>query len=373
MKLNIPGILFFCVTIIFTSCKGQSVPENGNPIPEEENAASIVGEVVSEMDSSAVLIYQDGQNNYWFGSKESGVYLYDGEIITHFTKEDGLCSYAILGIQEDKLGNVFFDTPECINKFDGQKISTLDVTNTPSSKNEWKLEPDDLWFRMGWGKGGPYRYDGDSLYYLEFPKSELADAFYAEYPNSSYNPYDIYSWYKDSKGNIWFGTASLGVCRYDGTSVSWLYEQQLTKGPGGGDFGIRSIIEDKEGYFWFCNTRYRYEILSTSSERNGTNYIDYKREDGLGYTNENKEIEHPYFMSIAEDKDGNLWMDSDGLWRNNGEELTHYSIGNTATDAALISICKDNEGELWFGVPNSGTYKFDGETFERFQIKDAKK
>ncbi|WP_425412714.1 two-component regulator propeller domain-containing protein [Lewinella cohaerens] len=222
---------------------------------------------------------------------------------------------------------------------------------------------------MGWGKGGPYRYDGDSLYYLEFPKSDLADTFYAEYPNSSYNPYDIYSWYKDSKGNVWFGTVSLGVCRYDGTSVSWLYEEQLTKTPSGGDFGIRSIVEDKDGYFWFSNSRYRYEILPTSTERNGTDYIDYKRENGVGYSDKNKEIEYPYFMSIVEDNDGNLWLDSDGLWQNNGEQLTPFSIGNRRSNESLISIYKDNNGDLWASVPNDGTYKFNGEAFERFHFE----
>lgn len=369
MKLNITGILFYCVMIIFSSCKGQSVPGNETPSPEKENTVSVTGKVVSEMDSSAVLIYQDRQDNYWFGSKEGGVYRHDGKAITHFTKKDGLCSYFILGIQEDKLGNIFFDTPECISKYDGQKISTLEVVNTPSTNKEWKLEPDDLWFRMGWGKGGPYRYDGDSLYYLEFPKSDLADTFYAEYPNSSYNPYDIYSWYKDSKGNVWFGTVSLGVCRYDGTSVSWLYEEQLTKTPSGGDFGIRSIVEDKDGYFWFSNSRYRYEILPTSTERNGTDYIDYKRENGVGYSDKNKEIEYPYFMSIVEDNDGNLWLDSDGLWQNNGEQLTPFSIGNRRSNESLISIYKDNNGDLWASVPNDGTYKFNGEAFERFHFE----
>lgn len=68
---------------------------------------------------------------------------------------------------------------------------------------------------MGWNKNGPYRYDGKSLYYLEFPETNQADEFYSKYPNASYNPYGIYTLYNDSKGTVWFGTSSLGVYRYD--------------------------------------------------------------------------------------------------------------------------------------------------------------
>jgi hypothetical protein len=48
---------------------------------------------------------------------------------------------------------------------------------------------------------------GQSLYRLEFPKTQLGENFLSSYPRSKYpnmnfNPYDVYSIYKDSKGNI---------------------------------------------------------------------------------------------------------------------------------------------------------------------------
>ena len=167
-----------------------------------------------------------------------------------------------------------------------------------------------------------------------------------------------------------FGTDAVGLCRYDGTSVSWMYEKQLTETPSGGSFGIRSIIEDKEGYFWFCNTRYRYDILPNNTELNRMNHINYKRENGIGQTTANQEKAYPYFMSIAADNDGDLWMVTydQGVFRNDGRELLHYPVKDGEKDVLLFSIYKDRQGVLWLGTHNAGAYKFNGRTFEKFVL-----
>jgi len=355
-------LLFVFLTICF-SCFGKTKLEK----IDRTNNKDTIGKTVSVLHKGITVIYQDKENNLWFGSK--GLYKYDGKILILYTVEDGLCSNAIFGIQEDKNGSIYFDTPEGISKFDGKKFTTLGVVNSEFSKNDWKLQSDDLWFRMGWNKNGPLRYDGESLYQLEFPKIDLGEAFHKEYPNASYNPYGIYTMYKDNIGRLWFGTASLGVCLYDGKSISWLYEKQLSKTANGGDFGIRSIIEDENGYFWFCNARYKYKILPNSTEENGSSLINYRREIGIDNSIEIDEKERPYFMSIAEDNNGDLWMltYNDGVWRNNGKKLIHYPINDGEIEVLLFTIYKDNQGVIWLGSHNAGVYKFNGSDFEKFK------
>ncbi len=344
-----------------TSCYGQSKSHN-----EKQSSIVSIGETVSRMGTSLPVILQDKNNDYWFGG--NGVYKYDGKSIVHFTVKDGLCSNAIIGIQEDNNGNMYFDTPEGVSKFDGLQFTTLDVIEKNSSKNQWKLEPDDLWFKMGWNRSGPFRYDGKFLYYLEFPKNNQEIEFYSKYPNASYNPYGIYSLYKDSRGIVWFGTASLGVCRYDGKSFSWLYEKHLTETPNGGDFGIRSIIEDGDGHFWFCNTRYRYDIYSVDSVKNGTGRMSYRKIKGADILNGSNEKSFPYFMSIVKDNNDDLWMATydEGVWRYDGERLTQYPVKENNEIVNLFSIYKDNQGIIWLGTHNSGAYKFNGSSFEKF-------
>lgn len=105
------------------------------------------------------------------------------------------------------------------------------------------------------------------------------------------------------------------------------------------------------------------------NKNKGINYINYKKGNGVGYTNEENQIEFPYFMSSTEDNNGDLWMATydNGVWRNNGTELIHYPIKDGETDVLLFSIYKDNQGVLWLGTHNAGVYKYNGELFEKFE------
>lgn len=354
-------ILHLGIYMSFSSCKGQSNPQNS----KISRHSIELGKTVSKLDNTIWNIYQDKKSNFWFSSKENGVFYYDGKGLTHFTQEDGLVSNQIRGTQEDSIGNLFFETTVGVSKFDGQSFETLKIKESDSSANGWNLDPNDLWFSIGFHAKGPYRYDGEYLHALQFPKSPQEDAFYSQARHGNYSPYSIYTIYKDRKGFMWFGTASLGLCRFDGQSLSWHYEAQLQTTASGGDFGARAIFEDNDGLFWFNNTRFRYDIQASTS-----NKLDYKKEDGIGYLNEQNQIEFPFFLSITQDNDAELWMLSykNGVWRNNGKELIHYPIKDGETDVLLFSIYKDNQGILWLGTFNAGVYKFNGKSFEKFEI-----
>jgi ligand-binding sensor domain-containing protein len=354
------------ILLILSACRGQAPPAS----PGSFKQASASGQTVTKIYGGATVVFQDKSNRFWFAGNDRGVYQYDGKTLVLYTTEDGLCSPSITGVQEDQLGNIYFDTPEGVCQFDGQKFTGAPVATRKASEREGKLTPDDLWFRMGWDSDGPYRLVGDSLYQLVLPKTEQADQFAAEYPNASFNPYGIYSLYQDSRGYVWIGTSSLGVCRYDGQSISWLYEEQMTMTPSGGALGIRSVLEDQAGYFWFTNTRYRYAILPGSTERNGTSYLNYQKEAGIGYAKANGEIDYPYFMSLVEDHDGDLWMVtySEGVWRNTGKELIHYPILADGEPVLLFSIYKDRQGGLWLGTHEAGVYRYTGKGFEEFEF-----
>lgn len=346
--------------MLLSSCNGQNSPQNS------KKAVKIIdlGTQVSVLDASICAIYQDSKFNFWFGSKENGVFRYNGQELIHFQQNDGLIGNQVRGIQEDRFGNLFFETTVGISKFDGTSFESLKV-NENSPKSKWMLEPNDLWFSAGYHKNGTYRYDGKQLYFLEFPKSPQEDRFNSKYPNVSYNPYGIYCIFKDTKGHIWFGTSDMGIYRFDGKKIDYLYEEHLTKTPSGGSFGIRSIAEDKNGDFWFCNSDYKYKILQNNSKNNFAP-IQYERQDGI----ESKEKETQYFLSIITDDNGNLWMMTydNGVWRNDGNKLIHYPVKDGKNDEKLYSIYKDKQGVLWLGTQNAGVYKFNGNSFEKVEL-----
>lgn len=357
-------ILFFSVLILFTNCKRQSPAQKHSNILHEEIVIPSLGDTVSEMDKNLMLIYHDQQNNYWFGSKMQGVYKYDGSNIIHFTIKDGLSDNRIRSIQEDQSGILYFGTGKGISQFDGQAFKTLALIE--EVKEKWQLKPDDLWFEGEWGGGGPYRYDGDSLYRLELPSHELEVAFYAKHPNVSFSPYDVYKIYKDNSGNIWFGTANFGACRFDGQSFIWISEKELIEFDEDRAPGVRSIMEDKDGYLWLsANVNHKYKILE-DSKATQVKALQYEMLKGIDNSGESNMP--PYFMAIAEDKNGAIWMAtySEGIWQYNGNNLSHHPIQLGDTPVLVFTIYKDRQGTLWLGTQNAGVWRYNGIQFVPF-------
>ena len=355
-------LIFFSLLTLSVSCNGQTKNNASNGDVSGSHIAR--GQAVDKPGNHIWYVFQDKKNNLWFGSNGEGVYRYDGKTIVNFTTKDGLCNDSIRQIQEDRFGNIFFSTLGGISKFDGKQFTTMQ----PVKSKDWKSEPNDMWFSILGKKGenGPYRYYGKNLYQLEFPKHYLHDEFHARGINPFFSPYEVYSIYKDRKGAMWFGTSVFGACRFDGQSIRWMYEEDLTIAPSGGTFGIRSIFEDREGSFWFCNTRHRYIFdfdKTTKSDR-----LQYQKTKGIGNAKIFGGDEYVYYSYIVEDRHGNIWLTTwdKGVYKYDGENITNYIVKDGAEEVNLVSMYQDNQGDLWLGTPENGAFKFNGNTFERF-------
>jgi ligand-binding sensor domain-containing protein len=353
MTINsVKFILLIFVSSIFHSCNGQVKSEHQKT--EKETIA--IGKVVSEFDNQIWRIFQDSKGKFWFGSNGSGVYYLDGKELKQFTTTDGLVNDTIRGIQEDKDGNIYIETFKGISKFDGNQFTTLRAIK--SFHNQWKLDPNDLWF--GYNANDLYRYDGDALFELKLPRKDLIKAFGIDTLNSPFNnnnPYSVYGINKDKDGNIWFGTFVAGAFRYDGKSFMWINEKELSTQPDGTAGGVRSIIQDKDGYFWLSNFKSKYKIDS--------NKLIYEKIKGI-------EKNKPYYFNAGlVDKDGNLWMTTYGgsVWKYDGKKLTNLELKKGTENILLISIYQDKNGTIWLGTENDGVYKIKEEKFEKFKFK----
>lgn len=321
------------------------------------------GETVTAMAKDLGHVFQAKDGRHWFASGTEGAFRYDGKTITRFTKKDGLAGNSVGGIQGDPSGNLYFNTDKGISKFDGKSFTTLE----PKAGGEWKIQPDDLWFPAGQDTGAVYRYDGQSLHRLTFPKTKAGDAATLprdQFPNAKYSPYDVYTIFKDSKGHLWFGTAVLGVCRYDGKSFTWIPEEEVRNG----SFGTRSIFEDKDGTFWISNTLRRYAIdRSTKVDPDAAPW--YKKEKGMGSLSGYKQDEYDTFISSTRGDDGAIWLAILGgvVYRYDGKGMTRYPVTENGKHHWIYSIYKDNQGVLWLGTQAHGAYRFNGKAFEKFK------
>ena len=357
IQIPVRTILLLSISVLCCACRGQAGPQE----------QSTLGSIVSELDKEIWSIYQDPANQYWFGSNGRGVFRYDGKTLMQFTREDGLAGNQIRSIQGDEAGNVYFDTPDGVSKFDpvannGQGLLTT-LKPTFSAVNEWKSEPDDLWFKGNGDINGVYRYDGTSLYHLKFPEFDLKAAYGFEQMNASFSPYGVYSVYRDQQGVLWFGTLSAGVYRYDGVSPTWITEKELTVLEDGRAPGVRSIIKDQDGHFWLSNTLHRYRIR----QENGA--VSYEKKEGIGRSATQPGMDFPYFISaVTDEKNGDLWLVTygEGVWRYDGKTLVNYPIKNGEKEVSLFCVYQDRQGMLWLGTHGAGLYRFNGVDFEPY-------
>jgi ligand-binding sensor domain-containing protein len=69
-------------------------------------------------------INEDNDGNIWIGTVDTGVWKYDGNILTNYTTKDGLTSNAVNTIYKDKKGALWFGTDSNgICKFNGMKFT----------------------------------------------------------------------------------------------------------------------------------------------------------------------------------------------------------------------------------------------------------
>lgn len=353
--------LLIFVSSNFFSCNGQVKPKH----KQTETKTLEIGKTAAELDNQIWKIFQDSKGKYWFGSNGKGVYYLDGNELKLFTTIDGLVSNTIRGIQEDINGNIYIETPEGISKFDGKQFTTLKAIKSPY--NQWKLNTNDLWF--GYNAYDLYRFDGDSLFELKLPQKDLKKAFGIEtegvpFKGLNNTPYAVFGVNKDKGGNIWFGTATAGAFRYDGKSFLWFGEKELSTLPDGRVPGVRSMIQDKNGYFWLSNFYSKYKI--NPALPNG-----YEKIKTVNLPISNTKDKLHFFNGGISAQDGNLWMTTygGGVWKYDGITLTNFDIKKGTENVLLISVYQDNNGTIWLGTDNDGVYKQNGEKFEKFVLK----
>lgn len=355
----------FTIWMLSVACCETSVCINR--VESIKESSKIGGDTVPQIGHNIMVIYQDRKSNYWLGSWQDGLYRLDGKSIIHYTAKHGLPNDRVEEIKEDKLGNIFINTSKGLCKFDGRSFITIKESLLPQS--EWRLTPDDLWFKSS-KVGYVCRYDGKSLVSLEIPKSVVGEKYIATHP-AVFNPYIVYCIYKDRKGNIWLGTSMFGVMRYDGRKFDWISEADVTEMHNGPANGVRSIAEDSDGNFWF-NTDFKYRIKSsfTESVRLDEDATFYLRVKSIGSLDGKSNGHLNEFLSIVNDNNNHLWIAlyKNGVWKYDGKKVAHFPILVNKKIIPIYCLFKDNSGNILLGTPENGLFKFNGATFEKFNL-----
>ena len=215
---------------------------------------------------------------------------------------------------------------------------------------------------------------------------------------------------EDSKGNIWFGSYSEGVCLLQNEKLQYFTSQN-----GLSDNQVRSIYEDNNGVIWFeCGiglSIYKDGKMTVFTDRNYTtnqlklseNDLWFKSDASMGNSNLEKKSgvyqydgkELYYHTFTIKDKLGQEipWAKSTGFVRSkngivwfgayseliglDGKQLiihNNESVGlnGTTENLHIRSLMEDSKGNLWIGNncgggrSGIGVIKYDGKNFTQF-------
>ncbi|MBW8051474.1 MAG: SpoIIE family protein phosphatase [Cytophagales bacterium] len=145
----------------------------------------------------------------------------------------------------------------------------------------------------------------------------------------------VYVIFQDSRGNLWFGTNSGGICSYDGRSfITYTSDEGLS------DNTVNAIAEDREGNLWLGTYR-------GVSVFDGSNFITLRNLDGLN----GKEIN-----AIFKDSNDNLWFGANGgLYLLPPPVLRNALVNRLIThdkleQATVNTIFEDSHHYVWLGT-----------------------
>ena len=369
-----------CLLVFMTSCNGQETPtlkQDNTPseaatavdlqrTQEEVNDKLLAGihpqntppDPATQIGEYVREVFEDKDGNLWFGTLAFGVARYDGTSLTYFSTKDGLVGDQINGITEDKAGNLWFSTTTGVSKYDGTSFTNFRVEQGLSDNDTWSILADSKGTIWVGTMGGVSRYDGSRFSSFSLPQPEVDNLTYL------FTPDLVWCMIEDSEGNIWFGRDGLGVAKYDGKTFT-----HYTRKDGLSNNNIISVLQDKQGHFWFGSRNTR-----VPEEGNPNSFVDstdagLTHFDGKVFTTftDTEGLHGKLIAAIYEDKSGNVWIASMhyGVFRYDGSTFTNFKErdGFTGfTNNCIQSILEDKEGRLWFGF-SGGLFQLKGSFF----------
>ncbi len=233
----------------------------------------------------------------------------------HILSDKGLSQNTIHCILQDSKGFLWFATEDGLDRYDGYKFTVY--KNNPQDKNS------------------------------------IADNF-------------IWTMYEDRSGNLWIGTNSGGLSKFNRETEKFTNYKFDPANPNSlSNNNVRAIFEDSHGILWI------------GTEGGGLNEFDRKDDKFIHFTNSPNDphsLSNNVVLSIFEDNNGTLWIGGDGgldKFNRDKGNFTNYKYNpknpNSLSNNVVLSMYQDKEGNFWIGTL-SGLNLFDKQkkSFERF-------
>jgi len=284
-------------------------------------------------------IFQDRDGNYWFGSANGGLAMFDGTNLVNVLKEgESKLGFIRKMVQLGK-GIILFATTNGLYEYDGKKfVKANEKFGLPSDSKIGDLIPDGDGFLISVFGLGVAKYDEKGTKIINVENSGIATN-------------NVNNLVKDSKGNIWMGSNIDGLTMYQPDPLRYKDDprigarvEKFSSSNGLNNNYVIQVAEDSFGRIWVATFGGGLNIY------NGKGFTVLDSEKGLS---------SDLIYSVLVDDEGNIWAGTqngvDKVVLNevgDVEEIINYDKydGFTGVETNGMSNYKDSEGNLWFGT-----------------------
>ncbi|MDL2304310.1 response regulator [Bacteroides sp. OttesenSCG-928-D19] len=186
-------------------------------------------------------------------------------------------------------------------------------------------------------------FDGQGVWKIDKKTNRVLDVYKEDVDNPlSLRGDGVYDIFCDEGNRLWVATYSGGVSYFDQeTPLVNQIRHQINNANSLTNNDVNKILEDSRGNIWFA-TNNGISRWNRTSNRWDTYYKS---------THEQAQV----FLTLCEDNDGNIWAGSysSGFYvldGRTGKELEHYSRKQGEIfNNFIYDIYKDSEGDIWVG------------------------
>jgi signal transduction histidine kinase/ligand-binding sensor domain-containing protein/CheY-like chemotaxis protein len=288
---------------------------------------------LNQFDNSTNALYKDSYGNLWCGTRSNELYVYDSQL---------------------KLKHVF------PNK---ERSSGFEYARTYSFCEDAKGR---LWIGT----------KGEGLYYLDLKKhaNNLNKAQFIHFSQNGLHN-EFYDIVKDSQDRMWFASfdGGLHLLLEKNEQLSFInYNQFLDPYCPFSVQQGRCLLEDKQGKMWYGGVNGLISFNVDNKEQMPRN-VNYYSSDSQ---NQNNAIAYSDVSSLYEDKEGIIWIGTNGGGLNSfhpkTKKINQYTTVDGLPNSIVYSTINDAKGNLWIPTEN-GLSKFNTNknTFTNYTTADG--
>ena len=305
------------------------------------------------------MLLEDSERNLWVGVHQGGLNLYNREtndftVYKHHSNDSKSIQNDLVNdiVEDESLTHLWVATGDGLSLFD-KKTRTFENYKMPVSKNggdNWIndiLNLNENYLLLATRKGGLVKFDKKRRKFVKYYKHD-------ELSPETIGANGVYCLYQDKRKNIWVGTLSAGLDKFDLKTEEFThFSHDPNEETTLSDNTVFAIQEDLFGRLW------------VGTEHGGLNL--YNRESGhfkrfMHNENDDYSLSQNSVQGIDLDQEGNLWVSTYAgglsILLKRQSPFIHYenipSKSNSLSNNNILGMLLDSKNRFWVATDGGG-------------------